>query len=251
MNNDIIERIKALRAKVNNAASTQAEVEAAARLVSKLMIQHGVVEAQLVERKAGANGVHATTEPMKAGIDSVMTRCWEALEAFTETKVYVDDKQRFNFIGLDFDVETAMYLFELITMSAKRGWHKHSAKMFDEDGETTTKYARDSFYIGFGIQISKMLDDLKEERRGARAGLTGTHIVVYKGDAIKSKMREMGISLRKSRARSSSIDSTDAFLSGQTRAKEVNLSTAGVQPTERVKGAQDNRITNTKLIGGR
>ena len=249
MNDDIIERIRALRAKVNNAASTQAEVEAAARLVSKLMIRHGVVEEQLVERKAGHNSVHAMTEPMKAGIDSVMTRCWEALEAFTETKVYVDDKQRFNFIGLDFDVETALYLFELITMSAKRGWYKHSAKMFDEDGATNTKYARDSFYIGFGIQIGKMLDDLKEERRGARAGMTGTHIVVFKKDAITEKMREMGISLRKSRARRVSIDSSDAFLSGQNRAKEVNLTTAGVTPTERVKGAQDNRVTNTKRIG--
>lgn len=47
----ILHKIRALRAKASNAASTEAEVEAAAAAITKLMMKYDIDESDLVERK--------------------------------------------------------------------------------------------------------------------------------------------------------------------------------------------------------
>ena len=221
-NEDIINKIKALRAKVNNAASTEAEVEAAAKMVAKLMMQHDVSEDLLNDKKA-PDGVHARTETMKNDIDVVIQYCWQPIEKFTETKCYRDNGA-INYIGLPHDVEMALYIFELVTMSAKRGWLRHSAKMFDEGGSVRTKGARVGYYTGFGTQIAIMMLELHEERQKARSVSTGTAIVIRKQDIIASKMSDMGLVLHKSKRRSNGHIDGNALAAGQHAASQVNLS---------------------------
>lgn len=220
-NDDIINKIKALRAKVNNAASTEAEVEAAARMVAKLMMQHDVSEDLLAE-KVAPEGVHSKTDALKNDVEFVVERCWHGLEQFTETKTYRTGNT-YNYIGLPHDVEMALYLFELITMSAKRGWLRHSAKMFDEDGVMRTKGARASYYIGFGECMATMLQELHENRIKARPISTGTSIVIRKQDIIKDKMKEMGLALRKGRSKTVGHLDSNAYGAGQNAASKVNL----------------------------
>lgn len=220
-NEDVIEKIKALRAKVSNAASTEAEVEAAAKLVAKLMMKHDVTE-DLLDEKEKIEGAHATTDKMKNDIEFVILNCWKPIEEFTETKCYRSDG-KMNYIGLPHDVEMALYLFELITMSAKRGWLRHSAKMFDEDGMTRTKGMRVSYYVGFGERMATMLKELHTERQSARSQATGTAIVVRKQDIIKGKMNEMGLKLYKRRTKSAGRVDGNAYSAGQRAASQVNL----------------------------
>jgi hypothetical protein len=220
-NEDIINKIKALRAKVNNAASTEAEVEAAARMVAKLMMQHDVTEDLLTE-KVAPEGVHAASDALKNDLEWVLQYCWKPIQDLTETKSYRSG-QKFNYIGLPHDVEMALYLFELVTMSAKRGWLRHSAKMFDEDGMTRTKGARVSYYVGFGERMAAMLNELHEERQKARPVATGTAVVIRKQDIIKGKMREMGLQLHKSRGKSMGRVDGNAYNAGQHAASQVNL----------------------------
>lgn len=218
---DIINKIKALRAKVNNAASTEAEVEAAARMVAKLMMQHDVSEDLLTE-KVAPEGVHAQTDEVKNDLDWVMQYCGRPIQNFTETQSYRSGI-KYNYIGLPHDVEMALYLFELITMSAKRGWLRHSAKMFDEGGMTRTKGARISYYVGFGERMATMLNELHEERQKARPVATGTAVVIRKQDIIKNKMDEMGLQPYKSRAKSMGHVDGNAYYAGQSAASQVNL----------------------------
>jgi len=220
-NEDILKKIRALRAKVSNAASTEAEVEAAAKLVSKLMMQHDVTEDLLKEGNT-ASGVHARGQEMKNDIDRVMMECWHGVQSLTETKCY-QDSGALNFIGLPHDVEMALYLVELIQMSAKRGWLAHAAKLIDQDGATRTKKFRVSYYVGFGERMARMLDELDKERQNARTEATGTALVVRKNEVIKGKMKEMGLSLRKRRARATGAINDDARKAGQAAASKVNL----------------------------
>lgn len=224
----IVNRIKALRAKVNNAASTEAEVEAAARMVAKLMTQHDIDESQLKESDF-SEALHAKTDVMKNDINEVVRYCWSGIEALTETKSWRGE-ERIHYVGLDHDVEMALYLYELITMSAKRGWLRYSAKLFDEKGMMRTKGARASYYVGFGQRMNAMLMQLHRERQSARdawedVGTTsgGTALVVRKDNIIKSKMKEMGIRIYKSRSNRRSHIDGDAFKAGNADASRVNL----------------------------
>lgn len=244
----IIERIKALRAKVNNVGSTEAEVEAAARLVAKLMMQHDIDEESLTESKR-ASGAHAHTDKMKNELDIVFRYCWSGIQELTETRSYLDGGCIY-YIGLDYDVETALYVFELIAMSARRGWFRHSAKMFDEQGATRTLQARASYYAGFGTSMQRVLAGLAEERKQARiasAGMTGTAIVLRKSDVIKEKMQELGLQLRKSRKKNISIDDSSAFYEGRDAAEKVDVKLDKIGPTRRVN--EGKKIAATKLLG--
>lgn len=220
-NEDIISKIKSLRAKVNNAGSTEAEVEAAARMVAKLMMQHDVTE-DLLDEKTAPEGVHAETDALKNDLDWIMHYCWKPIQDLTETKTYRSDG-KYNYIGLPHDVEMALYLFELITMSAKRGWLSHSAKMFDEDGMTRTKGARVGYYVGFGKHMGTMLKELHDERQGARPVAAGTALVIRKQDIIKDKMSQMGLQLGKARKKSMGYVDRNAYSAGQNAASKVNL----------------------------
>jgi len=218
---DILNKIKALRAKVNNSASTEAEVEAAARMVAKLMMQHDVTE-DLLKDVVAPEGVHAASDGLKNDLDWVLQYCWKPIQDFTETKSYRSGT-KFNYIGLPHDVEMALYLFELVVMSAKRGWLRHSAKLFDEDGLTRTKGARVSYYMGFGERMGAMINELHEERQRVRPLSTGSALVIRKQDIIKSKMNELGLSLSRGRGKSAGRVDGNAYNAGQSAASRVNL----------------------------
>lgn len=218
----ILKKIKALRAKANNKASTEAEVETAARMVAKLMMQHDVSEDALVDVKK-SESVHSAAEKMKLDIEKVMDRCWSAIELLTETKCYKDN-DALNFIGTSHDVEMALYLTELVQMSAKRGWLGHVAELFDQKGLKKTKDRRVSYYTGFGDKMHMMLWQLNEERQQARTVETGTALVVAKGELISAKMKEMGLNLKTSpRKREKKPLNSDSYGAGGKDAEKVNL----------------------------
>jgi hypothetical protein len=222
MNDSILHKIRALRAKAQNAASTQAEVEAAAAAAAKLMIKHDVDESQLHEKdRSGAvegefsNGYH--------DIEIVIGWVFKGIEGLTETRGYRDSTTNtFKFIGLEPDVEMAIYLMEMTTQSAKRCWNGYVQEGFEQN-KIIRKSVRPSFYHGFGQAIREKLDELAEERLAARSQAVGTALVVRKQDAIKAKMDEMGLVLRKRRAKQAGYLDPSARSAGVRGAGQVNL----------------------------
>ena len=226
---DIIKKIKALRAKVSNAASTEAEVEAAARLVAKLMMQHDVSEDLLKETVAPQAVDVGTGSVLKNDMDILMSFCWREIQDFTETKAYRHishgNTMEFHFIGLPHDVEMATYLYELVTMSAKRAWLRYSASLFDSGEALRTKDRRKSFYQAFGLTIGEMIQELSDQRAKMRSeSTTGTAVVLRKQDIIKAHMKSTGLALRKSRSNNSvGRLNENAFGAGRNAAQQVNL----------------------------
>lgn len=113
----------------------------------------------------------------------------------------------------------AVYLMEMVTMTAKRSWFAYSAALFDEEGLTRTKGRRASFYVAFGTRASEMVNELAEQRASA----TGTALVVSKTEIIQSKLDEMGINIGgKHRSKKVRLNH-DAYNAGASAASKMNL----------------------------
>lgn len=234
----IIHKIQSLRAKASNAASTEAEVEAAAAAITKLMMKHDVTEQDLIDTgKASREAVHAKTNKHKRDLGVIINECWMGIEALTETKIWRTGVYRgkgdpeFHYVGDPADVEMALYLHEMLTIYGRRAFFQYCERLADEGrGKDTT--ARYDFYTTFGRRMQERMDALAQERQRARQGSTA--LVVRKDGIIKSKMESMGISLRKSRRKARALGSHDAASAGREAANSVNLNRpfAGANKTQ-------------------
>ncbi len=226
-NESIIKKIKALRAKVSNAASTEAEVEAAAKIAAKLMLEHDIAESLLqgegIELKATRGG---TSSAFMNDLDWAIYFCTNSIGAYTETRNYKDRDGTYKYVGMSHDVEMALYLTELVTMSAKKGWLRYAATLL-RDGTEKTRFARKGFYVGFSQACAKILTEMKQEREFARAEQartsgTGTGIVLHKSNLIKAALKEMGLSLRKGSGTMGHVNG-DAMNAGRKTAESINF----------------------------
>lgn len=219
----ILNKIRALRAKASNAASTEAEVEAAAAAITKLMMKYDVEESDLVDRK-DPKAIHHRTPPHQNSTGLVIDRCWQGIQALTETKLYreiVGKNPTYSYVGDAPDVEMAVYLHEMIVLYARRSWFRYRAEL-SENGQKKSATAREDFYTNFGYRINSRMVELAEERQSARSGSTA--LVVIKTGMIKEKLEQMGITLRKSRRKSHVTRDVGAAMAGASAAENVNLS---------------------------
>lgn len=220
----IIEKIRALRAKVNDAAATEAEVEAAARAITKLMMKYDVSEDALKET-AESKGVHAKTDEHVRDLEVVIGGCWQGIQALTETKIYSSSGMKgksYGVIGAEPDVEMTLYLIEMITISAKRMWLQYRAAAF-EGNVPIGKYSRKDYYAQFGYTMNDRMHQLAQERVSVRTQATGTALVVVKDQLIKDTMKEMGLKLRKSRGKNHRPNDRNAINAANNDAQKVNL----------------------------
>lgn len=218
----IIAKIRALRAKASNAASTEAEVEAAAAAITKLMMKYDVEESDLVER-TDAQAVHAKTGEFVNDMDFMVFECLYGIQTLTETKSYRSKTHkgaRFGFIGHEPDVEMALYLQEMLVITARREWCRYVAGMI-ENGEKRPKSGRRDFYVAFARRICIRMMQLAEERQSARSGSTA--LVVAKSAIIRERMQEDGLVLRKSRAKGHMPRDRGAIAAASSAADRVNL----------------------------
>lgn len=223
---DIIKKIKALRAKATNKASTEAEMQAAALAITKLMMRHDIEEGDLVDRPQ-LDAVHVHTDPHKADLELVIETCWYGISKLTETKMWgepVYDRKgrtkRYNYIGTPADVEMAMYLHEMIIMTARRCWWLYKAEAA-EGGANRTSHTRKDYYTTFGHRIGQRLEELAEQRKSVRSD--STSLVVHKDAMIKAKMKSMDVVVRKSRRKGHRVVDPNAYGAALRDADKVNL----------------------------
>lgn len=191
----IAEKIRALRAKAVNIASTESEAAEAAAMIAKLLAKHDMTEDDIREyRQEGTEAVQASTE---GRLHMTLRYCWCGVTALTETDAYVDRNGAMTFIGMEHDVEMALYLAEIIVSASVRAVAAGFPK--------ATKLQRESFFMGFGSALEKRLHELAHDRKQAKTE-TGTAIVVVKGGLIETFKKEAGLALRTTRSRGRQAD---------------------------------------------
>lgn len=208
---EIADKIRALRAKASNVASTEAEAAQAAAMIAKLLSRYDMTEDDVRDYdddKAGAvQG--ATDEKMHP----VLGACWSGICKLTETEAYKNLRGRLCFVGMEHDVEMALYLGEIITSAADRALKAGFPK--------ATAHQKASFYAGFGAALKEKLVELAGQRQAAKTA-TGTAIVVRKDQLVRSFLSEAGLKLGKGKGRSTRADAA-FYQAGRTVGGAMNL----------------------------
>lgn len=227
-----IARIRALRARAADTASSEAEAEAAARIAAKIINKHGVTEAELVERGVAGicEGEHnAGRSRQHPALDAA---CY-AIGSLTECKALIRYGANL-WVGQPEDVEFALYLSELIQGASERAYRIHWQRMFRR--APPAMYRR-SFLLGFGAGISDRMLRMVAEREQSRrnASTTGTSLTVVKGALIDDYMAKTQPHVRNRRRRSLKTDPM-AMLHGHRASGALSLSRP-IDVDENDKGA--------------
>lgn len=192
---DIAEKIRALRAKASNVASTEAEAAQAAAMIAKLLAKHDMTEDDIREyQEPGTVAVQGSTE---GRLHPTLRYCWQGITELTETEAYLDRNDVLQYIGMEHDVEMALYLSEIIVSASIRALKAGFPK--------ASTVQRNSFFAGFGNALKDKLIELAKGRRAAKTS-TGTAIVVVKNALVDQFKKEAGLSLAKTRSRGSRVD---------------------------------------------
>lgn len=224
----IAARIRALRAKAADEASSMAEAMGAAAHAAKLLAKYDLTEAQIAADDsndaaavAGGFGVN------RSKLHDVLHIVWSGIAQLTETKSYRDGGT-LRFVGMPQDVEMAIYLSEMLTAASDRMWQDYRKKHVAPKGRgrSFSMYHRRGFMRGFGTEINARLVELATQRKKdveQQVGKSaGTALVVRKQDLIKTKMDDMGLNLRKT-SRRVRVGSDESHAYGSRAARTVNL----------------------------
>lgn len=195
----ILARIRALRAKAANSASSEAEAQAAASRAAKLMVEYDLAESELGSDQE-RDGVEYATASHDKTLHPVHQGVAAAIAKLTETHCW-SENGNLRFAGMPADLEMAVYLSEMLRGAAERGW---MTSYMDQPmkGRMEVGRFRAGFYVGFASRVSERIFDLARERETARTTATGTDLMVIKRSLIMRKLREDGLSFRKGRNRS-------------------------------------------------
>jgi hypothetical protein len=231
---DLIARVKALRARAGDTASSEAEAEAAARIAAKIIAEHELTEAELRERGTGgiAEGVH---NDGRARLHPALERAAFEIGQLTECAALTRRGANV-WVGQPADVAFAIYLCELIEGAAERAYKAHWRRvaLF-----APSAHYRQSFMAGFGTGIAHRLSALTERRKNERraTGASSTSLVTVKSAIIESYLSETRPPLRERRIGRRKEPHLGASLSGLTAADRVNLSRPiEGQATDKLKG---------------
>lgn len=221
---EIIAKIRALRAKAEDAAATEAEAMAAAEFAARLLTKHDVKPDELAE-VAKSEGTVSGFRQGKV-LHPLADYTANAIAAFTETKAY-NQEGEIRYIGLEEDVLMAVYLTEMLVGAAKRGWVAHAEENVHRALPfSQMNHLRVSYFMGFTRRVCTRLKELKAQRDAARHTAQGSSssnaLVVVKSDIIKRKMEEMGLTIGKARKSRQYFD-PGMVIAGQAHGDKVNL----------------------------
>ena len=228
---DIVERIRALRAKAADDGATEAEAMQAAALAAKLLNKHNIAEADLRDPKEQMSADTVGAEHHSSRLPDVARFVFVQIERLTETKAYNSSGQM-RFIGVGADPEMAVYLYELIVGACEREWKRYwtAAKKEPEHARRAsrsyTNYVKRGFVAGFGRRVSDRLATMVQEKRDAYAAevkdkAAGTALVIKKKDLVRQK--ELALNLRKGRSTRRGDGSTAGHSAGAAAGGKVNL----------------------------
>ncbi len=200
MNADIIAKIKNLREKAANAASTEAEALAAFQLADRLMTKHRVTTAQV--EAARPDGLKPTLWHTNTKTLPPVRYAASAIAGFTETSTWrstEDGREVIAYLGMEQDVEMALYLTDLVHNAINHEWtlFAKGAHVVHLTTRERSKARRD-FMRAMASRIRVRLVEMNAKKAATAGPSTGSALVLKKRALISKAQVEMGLRLRAS-----------------------------------------------------
>jgi hypothetical protein len=215
----IMARIRALQAKTTASGCTEAEAEAAASTVDRLLEQYELTIDEVT--------IKTSTDVEMTTIENVghhaVRYAAKGVSEFCDCKVWLDNHDNdLVFLGLEVDVQIAEYLTLLFWRAIDR--ESGAYTLLNPDYTLSPRSERESmkwsFEVGMAGRLAERLKTLKSKRDFARQQ-TGTSLVLAKQPLIDGAFATLGISLGQSRGRRA--EHNHAYLAGRTAAEGVSI----------------------------
>lgn len=229
-------KIKALRARAEDSASSEAEAMAAIAHADKLMKQNGLTVDDLEEAALSGGITKGVWGKGTKKLHPVEFTA-NAVTKLTDTKgwiEYPENKAQLAFLGFDADVEYALYLTDLIHNAMEAEWEKFRlGEVYDSAPRNQRGRLREDFMRGMAGRIREKIMQMVAERRTqmseteGTADAAGTELVVAKRNMIAEAQAQLGVDPRKRRKTKKKVDA-DAYLHGRAAGDRTNI-TRGIE----------------------
>ena len=216
----ILARIRGLQAKTVEAGCTEAEAQAAAELVDRLLMQYEL-SIDEVRVKAEAEIELITIE--KIGQHAIRY-AGPGIATFTDSKVWLDNHDNdLVFLGLDVDVQIAEYLALLFWRAIDRESGAYTLLNPDVTlaPASLQRQMKWEFEVGMAQRLGERLKLLKS-KRDFTVQQTGRSLVLAKQPIVAEAFASLGISLQRSHGRD--YERGAAYHAGRTAAEGVSIS---------------------------
>lgn len=204
----LLDKIKALLSKTVDNGCTEAEAMAALSMAQAMMDAHEITEDEVNETKQ-ESAIRAEMKDMRDP-HHIRTHLVVRISEFTNTKTwrseYRTQKFKYNFVGLQSDVDFAMWLTETLTMFVQRELKNYIwSNNYTALEPSMKRRVINGFVHGCCSRINQRLKELTEQGKVHKTD-NGNALVVVKNELIERKMQELGLQLRDSRSRSTRIE---------------------------------------------
>lgn len=217
---DVVRKIKALQARTVDRGCSEAEALSAARMVGKLLGEHGLAMSDLeIKETICEDGLVETGRKRWHEINS----CVVAIGVFTDCKVWrsADEGFVYHFFGLPEDVAAAKWLYSMVLASMAQELVNFKAMSWFDDLPTGRRQSH-SFLLGMARRINARLREMKREQKCEMVETTGRDLVVVKGAVVMEQFAKLGINLQRSRGQSYSGDG-QAYDAGSAAGDKVGF----------------------------
>lgn len=219
----IITKIRALRAKAEDAAATEAEAEAAARMAADLMRKHDISE-EAIANAGGQIDMAVDSDGWRVGrsVPTAVLYSACAVATFCEAKIVLGGNGTLIIMGREADREMAIFLLDLIHRAAEGEWQAWRKTRDLPKDRSFVMAARRGFMHGFAERMSHRLLAMHAERTAARSS-TGTALAISRQNEIAQFMRDHGIETEPSRDTRKSTVYTPAISAGRAAADRTAI----------------------------
>lgn len=204
----LLDKIKALLSKTVDNGCTEAEAMSALSMAQAMMDAHEITEDEVNETKQ-ESAIRAEMKDMRDP-HHIRSHLVVRISEFTNTKTwrseYRSQKFKYNFVGLQSDVDFAIWLTETLTMFVQRELKNYIwSNDYTALEPSMKRRVINGFVHGCCNRINQRLKELTEQGKVHKTD-NGNALVVVKNELIERKMQELGLQLRYPRSRSTRIE---------------------------------------------
>jgi len=204
----LLDKIKALLSKTVENGCTEAEAMTALSMAQAMMDAHEITEDEVNQTKQ-ESAIRAEMKDMRDP-HHIRSHLVVRISEFTNTKTwrseYRSQKFKYNFVGLQSDVDFAMWLAETLTMFVQRELKNYIwSNGYTALEPSMKRRVINGFVHGCVGRINQRLKELMERGKVHKTD-NGNALVVVKNELIERKMKELGLELRSGRKRGTKVE---------------------------------------------
>lgn len=250
-------RIKALSERTMERGFSEAEALNAAEMVGKLLTQYNLSMSEVMVRQEPC--VQKVFETSSAHRDFLSYGgVARAISEFTKTRYWFTKPYRkrygnvkWNFFGLESDVDMAVYLCEIFSNAFKTSWEEFKTTEFYKNYTGHRRPLTTNFERGFGERLNSRLTEIRVEKEKEEARATEFHqkemegkmigmsdeaavkfseqttgtalVLIAKEKRVEEEFKKTGLKLRKYHSNNNYQFNSSAHRHGETAANKVNI----------------------------